>query len=245
MTAEPIHYLPNATPFDLIVESIEDLIGEARNYADGSPVETQGQADDVSRIIEGLNLNAKALDAERVVEKAPLDKQIAAIQDRYNIWIADRKNKTPGKVFKAVDALKASLQPYLTKLDAEKREAEVIARQAAEKAAWDAAEAMRAAAANDLQAREEAEALIADAEAAQKVAKAAAGDKAHATGGSRAMGLRSVWKATRDNTQTAARHYWSVNPNAFDALVQRLADDDVRAGKRSIPGFTITEERVL
>jgi len=244
MTAEPIQ-LRNSTPFDLIVESIEDLIGEARNYADGSPVETQGQADDVSRIIDGLNLNAKALDAERVVEKAPLDKQIAAIQDRYNIWIADRKNKTPGKVWKAVDALKASLQPYLAKLDAEKREAEVIARQAAEKAAWDAAEAIRNAAANDLHAREEAEALIADAEAAQKLAKAAAGDKAHATGGSRAMGLRSVWKATLTDSHAAAAHYWRTNPDAFTALLQKLADDDVRAGKRSVPGFDVVEARVL
>jgi hypothetical protein len=244
MTAEPIQ-LRNSTPFDLIVESIEDLIGEARNYADGSPVETQGQADDVSRIIDGLNLNAKALDAERVVEKAPLDKQIAAIQDRYNIWIADRKNKTPGKVFKAVDALKASLQPYLAKLDAEKREAERVAREAVDKAARDAAEAMRAAAANDLQAREEAEALIADAEAAQKLAKAAAGDKAHATGGSRAMGLRSVWKATLTDSHAAAAHYWRTNPDAFTSLLQKLADDDVRAGKRSVPGFDVVEARVL
>lgn len=244
MTAEPIQ-LRNSTPFDLIVESIEDLIGEARNYADGSPVETQGQADDVSRIIDGLNLNAKALDAERVVEKAPLDKQIAAIQDRYNLWIADRKNKTPGKVWKAVDALKASLQPYLAKLDAEKREAERVAREAAEKAAQDAAEAMRAAAANDLQAREEAEALIADAEAAQKAAKAAAGDKAHATGGTRAMGLRSVWKATLTDSHAAAAHFWRTNPDAFTALLQKLADDDVRSGKRTIPGFDVIESRIL
>ena len=244
MSAEPIQ-LRNSTPFDLIVESIEDLIGEARNYADGSPVETQGQADDVSRIIEGLNLNAKALDAERVVEKAPLDKQIAAIQDRYNIWIADRKNKAPGKVFKAVDALKASLQPFLAKLDAEKREAERVAREAADKAAKDAADAMRAAAANDLQAREEAEALIADAEAAAKAAKAAAGDKAHATGGSRAMGLRSVWKATLTDSHAAAAHFWRTNPDAFTALLQKLADDDVRAGKRSVPGFDVIESRIL
>jgi hypothetical protein len=245
MSAEPVQ-LRNSTPFDLIVESIEDLISEARNYADGTPVETQGQADDVSRIIDGLNLNAKALDAERVVEKAPLDKQIAAIQDRYNIWIADRKNKTPGKVFKAVDALKASLQPYLAKLDAEKREAERVAREAADKAARDAAEAMRAAAANDLQAREEAEALIVDAEAAQKLAKAAAGDKAHATGGSRAMGLRSVWKAVVTDNHAAAAHYWRTNPDAFTLLLHRLADDDVRSGKRSgIPGVEITEERRL
>ena len=245
MTAEPVQ-LRNSTPFDLIVESLDDLIAEARNYADGAAVETQGQADDVSRIIEGLNLNAKALDAERVVEKAPLDKQIADIQDRYNVWIADRKNKAPGKVFKAIDALKATLQPFLAKLDAEKREAERVAREAADKAARDAAEAMRAAAANDLAAREQAEAMVTEAEAAAKVAKAATGDKAHATGGSRAMGLRSVWKAAVIDPRAAAAHYWTTNPEAFAGLLQKLADDDVRSGKRSgIPGVTITEERVM
>lgn len=245
MTAEPIHHIPNATPFDLIADHLEDLITEARNFADGEPVANQGQADAVSALIESLRIAAKDADAERVRENEPHDKAKAAVQAKYAPLIADPKNKNPGKVWKAIDALKACLQPFLAKLDAEKREAERVAREAADKAARDAADAMRAAAANDLQAREEAEALIAQAEAAQKVAKAAAGDKAHATGGSRAMGLRSVWKATRDNTQTAARHYWSVNPDAFDAVVQKLADDDVRAGKRSIPGFTITEERVL
>jgi len=245
MTAEPIHHIPNATPFDLIAKHLEGLIDEARNFADGEPVASQGQADAVSALIESLRIAAKDADAERVRENKPHDDAKAAVQAKYAPLIADPKNKSPGKVWKAIDALKACLQPYLAKLDAEKREAERVAREAADKAAKDAADAMRAAAANDLQAREEAEALIADAEAAQKVAKAAAGDKAHASGGSRAMGFRSVWKATRDNTQTAAQHYWSVNPNAFDALVQKLADDDVRAGKRSIPGFTITEERVL
>ena len=38
---------------------------------------------------------------------------------------------------------------------------------------------------------------------------------------------------------------WASNPAAFDALLQKLADDEVRAGKRQIPGFDVTEERVL
>ena len=245
MTAEPIH-LPNATPFDLIADHLEDLIAEARNFADGEPVASQGQADAVSALIESLRIAAKDADAERVRENKPHDDAKAAVQARYNVWIAPLTNKVPGKVFKAIDALKACLQPYLAKLDAEKREAERIAREAADKAARDAAEAMRAAAANDLQAREEAEALIAQAEAAQKVAKAAAGDKAHATGGSRAMGLRSVWRATVTDAQAAAAHYWRTNPDAFAVLLQKLADDDVRSGKRSgIPGVEIVEERVL
>jgi hypothetical protein len=244
MTAEPIH-LTNATPFDLIADHLEDLISEARIFADGEPVSNQGQADAVSALIEDLRLAAKDADAERVRENEPHDKAKAAVQAKYAPLIADPKNKNPGKVWKAIDALKACLQPFLAKLDAEKREAERVAREAADKAAKDAADAMRAAAANDLQAREQAEALIAAAEVMQGVAKAAAGDKAHATGGSRAMGLRSVWKAELKDAQIAAGFFWKRDPSVFNAFLQKLADEDVRAGKRSIPGFDVTETRVL
>jgi hypothetical protein len=244
MTAEPIH-LTNATPFDLIADHLEDLIAEARNFADGEPVSNQGQADAVSALIENLRIAAKDADAERVRENKPHDDAKAAVQAKYAPLIADPKNKNPGKVWKAIDALKACLQPFLAKLDAEKREAERVAREAADKAAKDAADAMRAAAANDLQAREQAEALIADAEAAQKAAKAAAGDKAHATGGGRAMGLRSAWKAELKDAQIAAGFFWKRDPSVFNAFLQKLADEDVRSGKRSIPGFDVTEARVL
>lgn len=237
--------IPNCTPFDLIAEHLEDLISEARNFADGEPVASQGQADAVSALIESLRTAAKDADAERVRENEPHDKAKAAVQAKYAPLIADPKNKNPGKVWKAIDALKACLQPYLAKLDAEKREAERVAREAADKAAADAAEAMRQAAASNIAAREEAEALVADAEAARKVADAAAKDKAHATGGSRAMGLRSVWKAKLTDPQVAAGFFWKRDATAFNAFLQKLADEEVRAGKRSIPGFEITEERVL
>lgn len=242
----PAIHLANATPFDLIAEHLEDLIAEARNFADGEPVASQGQADAVSALIENLRIAAKDADAERVRENEPHDKAKAAVQAKYAPLIADPKNKNPGKVWKAIDALKACLQPYLAKLDAEKREAERVAREAADKAAADAAEAMRQAAANDLGARDAAEAKVADAEAAQKAADAAAKDKAHAVGGSRAMGLRSVWKAAVTDQHAAAGHYWRTNPDAFLGLLQKLADDDVRCGKRGgIPGVEITEARVL
>lgn len=244
MTAEPIH-LPNATPFDLIAESATDLLTEARNWADGSAVETQEQADTVSRLIEELRLNAKAADEARKDENKPHDEAKAAVQAKYAPLFADPKTKAPGQVFKAIDALKATLAPFLRKLDEEKREAERIAREAAEAKAREAQEAMRQAAANDMAAREEAEAKVRDAEAAQKAAKTAASDKAHATGGSRAMGLRTVWKAHMADAHAAAAHYWRTNPEAFTALLQKLADDDVRSGKRSVPGFEIVEERVL
>jgi hypothetical protein len=247
MTAQPIH-LSNSTPFDLIAESINDLLTEAYNWADGAGVENQAQADEVSRLIEDLRLNAKAADDERKRENEPFDQGKAAIQAKYAPLIADPKTKSPGRVWKAIDALKATLAPYLRKVEEEKREVERVAREAAEAKAREAAEAMRAASAADLESREAAEAKIAEAEAAQKEAKLAANDKAHAVGGSRAMGLRTKRTARLTNARAAAAFFWNRDANAFDALLQKLADDMVRAGQWEQlegNGFDVIEERVL
>lgn len=237
MTAEPVH-LPNATPFDLIAEHLDDLIAEARNFADGEPVTTPGQDDAVRNLIEDLNTAAKDADAERVRENKPHDDAKAAVQAKYAPLIADRKNKVPGKVWGAIDALRACRQPYLDKLDAEKREAERVAREAAEQAAQEAREAMAAAAQSDMAAREAAEEKVRAAEAADKAAKLAANDKV--------KGLRTVWNARVVDAHAAAAHYWRTNPDAFAALLQKLADDDCRASKRSgVPGVEFYSERKL
>lgn len=112
---------PEATPFEAIKVNIEDLLIEAHNWADGTEVTTQAQVDEAGRLISDLEQAAKAAEAQRVAEKKPLDEQIAEIQARYNVYIADRKNKTPGKVWKAIDALKATVKPYLDRLEAERR----------------------------------------------------------------------------------------------------------------------------
>ena len=43
----------------------------------------------------------------------------------------------------------------------------------------------------------------------------------------------------------AAGHYWRTRREEVDAFFQGLADAEVRAGKRDIPGFNIVEDRVL
>lgn len=238
-------HLPNITPFDSVSTDAEDLLTEALAWADGQPVETQEQADEVSRLIEALRLNAKAADDARKDENKPHDEAKAAVQARYAPLWSPPTNKAPGRVFKAIDALKATLAPYLKRLEDEKREAERKAREEADRKAAEAAEAMRQASAADFAAREEAEAKVREAEDAAKAAKNAARDKAHASGGSRAMGLRTKWAATLTDARAAASHYWQTNPSAFNAVLQKLADEDVRAGKRQIPGFDVTEEKVL
>lgn len=244
MSAEPVH-LTNATPFDLVSEDASAWLDEARNYADGQPVTTQGQADDVSRIMEGLRNAARAADEARKAENRPHDEARAAVQEKYAPLFAAPKNTRPGRVYVALDALEAVLAPYLTRLDDEKREAEAKARALAQAKAEEARQALSAAAAGDLEAREAAEAKAEEAARAARDAVRAGSDKAHARGGARAVGLRTRWVAQITDAQAAARHYWRINPDAFNALLQKLADGDVRSGKRSIPGFDVREERGL
>ncbi len=87
--------------------------------------------------------------------------------------------------------------------------------------------------------------MLRDAQAADAAATKAENDKAHAKGGTRAMGLRSVWRAEMTDGRAAAGHYWRERRADVDAFFQGLADADVRAGKRSIPGFLVLETRVL
>lgn len=232
---------PPVSPFETVKVHIEDLLTEARNWADASEVENQAQADEVSRLIGDLNLAADAAEEARVTEKAPWDERIAEIQARYNAYIAPLKNKVPGKVYVAISALKATLKPYLDKLETQKRAVAEAARQAAEAKANEAAEAMRQAASNDLAAREAAEAMVADAQRAAAAASRAENDKAHAKGGSRAMGLTKTHTPVMTDRKAALVHYLTTQPDAVVGFLQGLAEADVRAGKRQLPGFDVVE----
>lgn len=244
MSAEPIH-LQNSTPFDIITESINDALLEAKNWADGNAAETQEQVDEIARLIDDLNDNAKALEAERVSEKKPLDDKIQAIQDRYNVYLAPLKNKTPGKVPTAIDALNAAKRPFLLKREQEIEAARKKAADEAAAKAKEAAEALAKANAADLESREAAEVKVKEAEDAQRAAKVAANDRAHAFGGGRAQGLRTRTIATITDLNAAVRHYWMENPQPFAALVQKLADDDARQSRKAVEGKGVTfhEER--
>lgn len=237
--------LPNMTPFEALTLNLDDLLLEARNWADGTVAETQEQVDAIAELIDGLNGGGKALEAERVKEKKPHDDAVKAIQDRYNVYLAPTSNKTvKGKVPLAIEALNAAKRPFLLAREAELEEQRRKAREEAEAKAREAAEAAKAASASDLNAQEEADAKLREAEAAQKAAKAAEKERAHAHGGGRAQGLRTVWRAEITDLNAATKFYWRTNPDAFAQLVQKLADDDARQNRRSAEGVTFREERV-
>ena len=244
MSAEPVQ-LRNSTPFDIIVESIDDALLEARNWADGKAAETQEQVDEIARLIDDLFGNAKALEAERVAEKKPLDDAIEVIQGRYNVYLAPLKNKKPGKVPMAIDALNAAKRTYLLKVEAELEAKRQKAREEAEAAAKAAADAAHAAQADDLEAREAAEALVQQAEAAHAEARQAEKARAHAHGGGRAQGLRTRTVAAITDLDAAVKFYWRTDKAEFEALVQKLADNDARSGRRAAAdhGVSFKDER--
>lgn len=233
------------TPFEMSEVEIGDLYAEAKNFLDGEPITTQAVADAVSKLIDDLRKAAKLADERRVDENRPFDEGKAEVQARYAPLIADTKS-VKGKVVLAIDIAKKALAPWLQKLEDEKRAAAEAARKAAEEAETKARAALAATrATDDLAAREAAEDLAREAKKAEASAVFAENDKAHAKGGTRAMGLRSVWRAEMTDGRAAAGHYWATRREDVDAFFQGLADADVRAGKRTIPGFLISETRVL
>jgi len=222
----------NITPFDEIIMEIDDLYDEAKNWADGTPIETQAQCDELDKLDKMLLDAGRRLEVLRVEEKRPLDEQVQAIQDRYNPFIQPKKGK--------VDLARQSLNPLRAAFkDAERRRKEAIAEQArieAEEATRRAQEAMKASAGN-LEAREAAERDLEDARIAQADAKRTA--KAATTG----LGLRPSFHPELQDLSAAIKHYWASRRGEFEALVLRLAAEDVRGGARDIPGFQIIEER--
>lgn len=236
---------PAATPFELIREHIEDLLVEAHAWADGTTVETQAQADEASRLIDDLRKAAKAAEDAQIDEQKPHDDAVAEIRARYRPLIQDAKTKNPGKVWKAIDALKACVKPFLDRLEDERKAAAAKAREEAEAAARAAAEAARAAQASDLAAQEAAEDLIAAAHQAAAEAKRIENSRTQARGGERAMGLRRTFVPVMTDRKAALLHYVAQQPDAFVDLLQRLAAQDVRGGKRQIPGFAVEERTAL
>lgn len=222
-----------------IVANMDDWLMEARNWADGQKVETEAQAEAVEALIGELRDAGAAAEAERVKEKKPLDDKIAAIQSRYNPYIAPLTNKTvKGRIPLAIDALQKTLKPYLDEQKRLKEEAAQKAQQEAQAAAELAAAALRVVDEADLGGREDVNALIDAADDAARVAKRVA--KAATTG----TGLTRFYVPVIRDRKAATLHYMVAQPERFIELVMELARADVKAGKRgdALPGIEIVED---
>lgn len=223
----------NQSPFDAIKAEIEDLFMEACNWADGEPIADQATHDAIERLYDGLHAAGKKADELRVAEKKPLDDKIKVIQDTYNPLIAPKK----GKVDLGKSELGKLLAVWRVRVAAEKQaEADRIAKEAAD-ATRLATIAIQASAGN-LAARAEAEEQLAD---SKKLEKTAARTWKAATTGT---GLRTVWTATCEDAEAALNWAYERDPRRFEAMVQQMADEVVKGGERTVPGFRVWEDKV-
>lgn len=226
---------PADDPLDALKVNADDAIEQARTI---TAVENEDQLNAVNALADELKDAADALEAERVIRKKPLDDAIAEIQATFNVYLAPLTNKTvKGKIPLALDAIKKAKEPYLQEQERKRREEAEQVRKAAEEAARVAAEAARAAAGEDMEAREEAEVLVVQAQAMARNATRAE------TATTKGTGLRSFWVPELTDATAALKHYIARNPDAVKDFLRDLARKDVAAGIRTIPGFTVSEER--
>ena len=224
-----------AEPAVLFAEEIDDLMLEARNWLDGEPITNEQQAEAVSSLLNRLRRVSKDADEARTTEKQPHLEAGRAVDAKWKPIIS--------KADLAASTAKQALAPWLQKIEQDQRAAAEAARVEADRLAEIARQAHQSAGA-DLQANEDAERLMKAASAAEKDAGRAEKQKAHATGGERAIGLVDVFTPVLSDPVEALKHYRSTRPDALKAFLLDLAEKDVRSGCRSIPGFTINHDRV-
>ncbi len=229
------HNNPPADPFEAFSAHIGDLFEEAKNHLDGSAIETEAQAEAVSKLLDLTRTASKDADKARAEEKRPHDDAGKAVQAKWKPLLE--------RADLAADTCKKVLSPWLQRKEAEARAAAEAARAEAQRRADEAAAAVRAAAEGDLAAREAAEAQVKEAKTAERTATKAEAARPQASGGARATTLRSYWTAELTDASAALKHYVSTDPDAVKAFLLTLGETDVRNGKRQLPGFTITEEK--
>lgn len=233
---------PPATPFEQSREEIEALCMEASNWLDGDGVNTQADADAVGKLLDLIRQAISRADDHRKAEAKPFDDAKAEIQARYNPLIQDGKN-AKGKAVLAAETCKAALAPFLMKQEAEKRAVADAARKEADAKAAAAEELMRRTSQLALADRQRAEDLLQEAKRAEAAATKAENDKAHAKGGARSVTLRTRWRAEVTDMKEYARFVWSESHGELLTFLEELAQRQVNAGRRSLPGVTIHEER--
>lgn len=230
------HNNPPLSAYETVKQEIEDLFDEAKNWADGEPITSQDMADAITSLHDSLHEAGKRADEARIAEKEPLDKAVKEIQDRYNKLIGNTKSGK-GKVALGKEALQTLLTPWRVQVAAEKEAAAKAAREEADRIAAEAQAAIRASAGN-LEEREKAEELLKEAKQVDRWAKRE--DKAAITG----TGLRTVWHADLVDEGAALDWAYGKSPERFKDVVQQMANEAVRSGLRSVPGFRVWDERV-
>lgn len=212
--------------------SIDDLYDEAKNFIDGTAIETQGQADAIGVIVSSLKKIRKDADAARAEEKRPHDEAAKAVQAKWKPLL--------DKADRAVAAAQKPLTDYLLRLERERQqEAQRLAEEAS-KADEQAQAAMQNIA--SLDDAERAEELAKEADKLAKAAKRTDKAKSHVAGMDRAIGLRSYWRATIVDPVAFGKWAWMHRRTEYMEFLESLAASEARAGV-NIDGLTIEQLR--
>jgi hypothetical protein len=218
-------------PFEALMVEIEDKSAQAEELLTGDVTSQQGC--DLARNMQAqlLALNKRA-DAMHKAEKAPVLLQQREIDERFRFRdkVADIASRLR---FKFEGFLRA--EERRQREEADRKHREETARIEAERKRI---EAERAKLKEDepVAFHTSPEPELPELPTAPEPVKVSAGG-----GFGRRAGLKSVWAATLSDIDAALAHY---KDNAkVRELIQKLADADVRAGKRNVPGFAISEER--
>lgn len=215
---------------------ISRLFGEVAAWLDAGPIPNQDVADDISNLLSEVREAVKRADTARKTEKEPYDKAAKAVDATFNPIISRGKA--------AAECCKSALTEWLRKVDAEKRREAEAKRVEAERLKSEAEAAIRASS-GKLAERDAAERLLNDAKRADRTASKAEKNAAVAGAGDmgRAVSLRTVYVADLVNPAAALAHYKREAPDALKQFLITLAERDVRAGKREIPGFDVRQEK--
>lgn len=229
----------NSDQFTKDKERVEELTATANLWLEKVPeIKSQEQAGKADDFRKQLRAMKKAVEDDRKLETDPLEQEKKKIKARY-----DALHPFLDVAFTKMGEL---ITPWMEKLEAEKKEAERIAREKADQAAMKAeAAARKAEEANNVEAsvdadlaRQEAEAAAKDAEKISKVKPGIRGENS-----SRSTSFRTSWVAEVNDIRSAAAYY-QEDPGLIEAL-EKLASADARGGKRKIPGFKVFEKRSL
>lgn len=201
---------------------IDDLFSTADSI---TTIQNDEQEAAVDELLGELRKARKEGDAIRATEKRPHMDAAKAVDDEWREPLR--------KADIAADALKTRLTPYRTAKQAAKDEAARKVREEAEARLFFAQAALKS---DDLEARYQGEVEL---KAAGKLSAVANKIEREATG------LRTYWTATITDRREALKHYLKEQPEAFERVIQELADKDARspATRRDIPGVAFTETK--
>jgi hypothetical protein len=222
----PIGHNNPPSPIEAVQSAHDDVLSEAQNWADGSPVETEAQMLAVDAVLKAFKAYRTALTNAAKEQTDPLHKawkaEVAAV--KIHTDDADRLQA----------ALVAIVSPIKKRLADEKAEADRLAQQAAWEASRKAREAIERANVANIDEQRAAAAAQAEAEAAQAKANAARKDTV--------KGMRTVTRY--EVTDHRALLHW-IAVNRRDDLTAFL-DEWARKNhkdNRNADGLTVTDTK--